>query len=113
MNDNLIQNIKSFIDLDNEINERQKIIKELKNRRKETTNEIKKIMKENNLDNIETSTGDIKYVKNNVKKNLNIKDLKSILLKYNNNEKETNNIIEFLDKNREIKTRENIKFNKN
>jgi hypothetical protein len=113
MNDNLVQNIKSFIDLDNEINERQKIIKELKNRRKETTNEIKKIMKENNLDNIETSTGDIKYVKNNVKKTLNIKDLKGILLKYNNNQKETNNIIEFLDKNREIKTRENIKFNKN
>jgi|TARA_B110000483_G_scaffold104252_1_gene127186 hypothetical protein len=112
MSNELINNIKVWIDIENKISLLQIELKKLKSYKKKISEELKNEMKKDDLDNIDTHTGQIRYVKNNVKKSFNKKDLKNILEMYFNDKNEADKIIEYINNNREVNVKETIQFKK-
>jgi prefoldin subunit 5 len=110
MEENLIQNIKIWMELDRDIEGLQKKMKELKTKKKTVNENLTKMMKNNNLDCIDVTSGRIRYVKNKVKKGINQKYLLSIMEKYCENKEDAQKICEFIQDNREIKENEKIQF---
>jgi len=80
MEENLIQNIKTWMELDRDIEGLQKQMKELKTKKKAINENLTKMMKNNNLDCIDVTSGQIRYVKNKVKKE-SIKNIYCLLWK--------------------------------
>lgn len=112
MSNELINNIKVWIDVENKISLLQSELKKLKSYKKNISEELKSEMKKEDLDNIDTQTGQIRYVKNNVKKSFNKKDLTMILNSYYNDKNEADKIIEYINNNREVNVKETIQFKK-
>lgn len=112
MSDELINKIKVWIEKEGKITHLQNELKQLKKERKEMNEELKVIMRENNLDNIDTKTGQIRYIKSNVKKGFNKKDLSNILESYYKDREEANKILNYIQEHREINIKETIQFKK-
>lgn len=112
MEENLIQSIKNWMELEREIDTLQKQIRELKAKKKIINVDLTQIMKNNNLDCIDVTSGQIRYVKNKVKKGINQKYLLSIMEKYYENKEQAQKICEFIQDNREIQESEKIQFKK-
>lgn len=112
MEETLIQSIKHWMELDKEIETLQKKMKELKSKKKTINLELTSIMRSNNLDCIDVKSGQIRYVKNKVKKGINQKYLLDIMEKYYKNKEDAHKICEFIQENREIKENEKIQFKK-
>tara|TARA_B100001989_G_C24351739_1_gene370018 strand:- start:346 stop:690 length:345 start_codon:yes stop_codon:yes gene_type:complete len=106
----LIENVRSWIDIDNEIKELQKIMKEKRKEKKLYTNNLVEIMKANDVDCFDIKNGKLLYTKKKVKAPLSKKHLFSSLSNYFKNNKE---IIEelgnYILNSREEKIKENIK----
>jgi len=68
MEENLIQNIKTWMELDRDIEGLQKQMKELKTKKKAINENLTKMMKNNNLDCIDVTSGQIRYSKKQSKK---------------------------------------------
>tara|TARA_B100001093_G_C26789393_1_gene998287 strand:+ start:420 stop:767 length:348 start_codon:yes stop_codon:yes gene_type:complete len=107
----LVMIIKEWIDLDDKLKEKQIIIKELKNKKKITSDNLMKIMKENEIDCFDVTSGKIVYCKNKTRATLNKKSLLENLEKFfeDNNDVNPAEVRDYLLENREIKVRENIK----
>lgn len=112
MEENLIQSIKSWMEVDKEIELLQQKMKELKTKKKTINATLTQIMKTNNLDCIDVKSGQIRYIKNKVKKNINQKYLLSIMEKYYKNKEDAEKICVFIQDNREIQETEKIQFKK-
>ena len=80
--DQLVQHIKEWIGVDEEIKSLQKEIKIRKEKQKELTKDLMEVMKTNEIDCFECNSGQLMYTKNNVKKSINKKYLNSILNEY-------------------------------
>ncbi len=78
----LIENIKEWVILDNEIRELKKQEKTRKKKQKELSNTLMEIMKSNEIDEFDINQGKIVYKKKHVKKPINKKNLQEILSKY-------------------------------
>ena len=106
----LIHNVKSWITIDNEIKEMQKIMKEKRKQKKAYTANLVNIMKENEIDCFDINNGKLLYTRRTVKAPLSKKHLFNSLGKYF---KENKDIIDelgqFILESREEKIRENIK----
>jgi len=112
MSEDLKNNILKWVQLNNEISSLQSKIREFKKEQKIVGNNLTSMMKEHDLDVIDINSGEIKYVQNKVKQTLNQKYLLDIMTKYYNNIGEANKICEYIQDNREIKFKDNIKFKK-
>lgn len=112
MEENLIQSIKNWMELDREIDTLQKQIRELKTKKKIINVDLTEVMKKNNLDCIDVTSGQIRYVKNKVKKGINQKYLLSVMEKFYENKEQAQKICEFIQDNREIQESEKIQFKK-
>lgn len=112
MEENLIQSIKNWMELDREIDTLQKQIRELKVKKKIINVDLTEVMKKNNLDCIDVTSGQIRYVKNKVKKGINQKYLLSVMEKFYENKEQAQKICEFIQDNREIQESEKIQFKK-
>ena len=112
MEESLIQSIKNWMEIDKEIEILQKKMKELKSSKKKINVNLTQIMKTNNLDCVDVKSGQIRYVKNKVKKVINQKYLMDIMEKYCKNKEEANKICEFIQDNRQIQETEKIQFKK-
>jgi hypothetical protein len=112
MEESLIQSIKNWIENDKEIELLQKKMKELKCEKKKINVDLTQIMKHNNLDCIDVKSGQIRYVKNKVKKGINQTYLMDIMEKYCKNKEEANKICEYIQENRPIQETEKIQFKK-
>jgi DNA repair ATPase RecN len=80
----LIENIKEWVNLDNEIRELKKQEKTRKKRQDELSKNLMEIMKSNEIDEFDINKGKIIYKKKNVKKPITKKNLLEILSKYYN-----------------------------
>lgn len=78
----LIENIKEWVKMDNEIRELKKQEKIRKDKQKELSKTLMETMKENDIDEFDINQGKIIYKKKNVKKPITKKNLLEILSKY-------------------------------
>ena len=106
----LVNNVKEWIKLDNEINELKAKIKENNNNKKKLTQDLVNVMKTNEIDCFDINGGALVYKKNTTKKPINSKMLLGILKNYYKDEPTT---AEYLTKhildNREVQVKEIIK----
>ena len=111
----LIQIIKEWIRLDNDISKLNKELKESKQKQKMITQSLLNVMKDNSLDCFDINGGRILYKKSKVIKPINSKTLNSTLQKYFiNNPTQAEDVAKFILDNRENAFKETIrrKFDK-
>jgi len=108
----LAQNIKGWINIDKELKNLQKQIKELKAQKNTYTDSLVEIMKTNEIDCFDINEGKIIYTQNRVKSTINKKHLITCLEKYFENKPniEAEDITKFILENREVKTTEGIRY---
>ena len=108
----LISNIKEWISLDEEIKELQKQIKEKRNEKKQNTETLVRIMRDNEIDcfDLDSNGGKLIYTKKKIKQSLSKKHLMKCLMQYfNEDTTQAKNISNFILNNREEKIKENIR----
>ena len=111
---NLIEHVKEWIHLDNDLKELRAQMKENRNRKKQITSILVDIMKTNEIDCFDITDGQLLYSKKNVKKPLTKKHLLTSLTKYFEDNKDmVKELGSFIMNTRESKTKEDIrrKFN--
>tara|TARA_B100001175_G_scaffold22576_1_gene16914 strand:+ start:6901 stop:7260 length:360 start_codon:yes stop_codon:yes gene_type:complete len=101
----LVNSIKEWIAINNKMNELQKVIKDLRTKKKQLSDSLIKIMENNEIDGIDINNGKLVYRKNKVKAPIN----KDYLLKMLDNyfekypEIDTQDVGSFILENRPIK----------
>ena len=106
----LIQNIKEWIKIDNDINKLNKELKELKLKQKLFTKNLLNVIKVNQLEFFDINGGRIMYKKNKLKKPINTKMLLQTLKNYyTDNPTIANEVTEYILSNREEVIKETIK----
>jgi len=111
---NLIEHVKEWIHLDNDLKELRAQMKENRNRKKQITSILVDIMKTNDIDCFDITDGQLLYSKKNIKKPLTKKHLLTSLTKYFADNKDmVKELSSFIMSTRESKTKEDIrrKFN--
>jgi hypothetical protein len=105
----LIESVKEWVKLDNEIRNIQKIQKDKKKEKEEISKSLMSIMKENEIDCFDLKDGQICYDKKTVRKPITKKTLFEVLTKYYDGDIHEANIVkEFIINNREETTKETI-----
>lgn len=105
----LIQIVKDWVRIDNEIRQLQKEISTRRQDKKRTNDLLMETMKSNEIDCFDLNDGKICYTKRNVKKPINNKVLLDILTKYYNGDlSQASEINNFIKDNRTEVTKENI-----
>lgn len=106
----LIQNIKDWIRLDNEISKMKTEINKKNKEKKQLTLNLLEVMKTHNMKEFDISGGKLQYKETRIKKQLNGKNLLKTLEKYyENNISVATEITNFILDNREIEIKETIK----
>ena len=106
----LVENIKEWINIDNELKELSKAAKERRERKKELTNNLVDIMKTNEIDCFDVNDGKLVYIKNKVKTSLSKKNLMTALQNYYKDDpQQGQKLTEFLMNSRQEKIKETIK----
>lgn len=106
----LIENVKGWIDIDNNIKELQKELKEKRKEKKLYTTNLVDIMKTNNVDCFDIKNGKLIYTKKKVKAPLSKKHLFNSLSNYfKNNKSVIEELGNYILNSREEKIKENIK----
>lgn len=106
----LIENVKSWIDIDNDIKVLQKELKEKRKEKKMFTQNLVEIMKTNNVDCFDIKNGKLLYTKKKVKAPLSKKHLFNSLNQYFKNNKDIiDELGNYILNSREEKIKENIK----
>lgn len=106
----LINNIKEWIKIDNEVSQLKAEIKEKNNKKKALTTDLVNVMKTNQIDCFDINGGALVYKKSVVKKPINGKSLLSILKNYYKNDpKIAEDLTKHVLDNREEQIKETIK----
>ena len=108
----LIATIKEWIEINNRLNEVMKVAKEYRAKKKQLTDSLVTIMKNNEIDCFDINNGKIMYSKNNVKKPITKKHLLNCLSNYFDDVSGINsdNVVQFILDNREIVIKDNIRL---
>jgi hypothetical protein len=107
--DQLVQHIKEWIGVDEEIKSLQKEIKARKEKQKELTKDLMEVMKTNEIECFDLNDGKLVYTKSKTKQTINKKYLMSTLVKCLEDPKDVEKVTEFILENREEKVRESIR----
>jgi len=106
----LIQKIKEWLKIDNDIIRLNKDLKELKKKQKLLTNTLVNVMKTNQLECVDINGGKILYKKNISKKPINSKMLLNTLKTFfSTNPSTADEVTEYILNNRELIIKETIK----
>jgi hypothetical protein len=106
----LVNNIKEWIKMDNELSQLKSEIKDRNNKKKTLTENLVTIMKTNSIDCFDINGGALVYKKNKVKKPINGKTLLSALQNYYKNDvKIAEEITKHVMDSREEQIKETIK----
>lgn len=106
----LVNNIKEWIKMDNEITQLKSEIKERNNKKKLLTESLVSVMKTNSIDCFDINDGALVYKKNKIKKPINGKTLLTALQNYYKNDvKIAEEITKHVMDSREEQIRETIK----
>ena len=110
MNAELVDNIKNWLGIDDEIKKLQKNIKNLRTQKKLFTQNLVTIMKNNDIDAFDINDGKLLYMKTRIRTPISKKHLIESISKYfKNDEERIQELCDFILNTREIKTKENIK----
>ncbi len=107
--DQLVQHIKEWIGVDEEIKSLQKEIKQRKEKQKDLTKSLMEVMKSNEIECFDLNDGKLVYTKSKTKQTINKKYLMSTLVKCLEDPKDVEKVTEFILENREEKIRESIR----
>jgi hypothetical protein len=110
-----VDTARTFLEITSKISEHQAAIKGLRQNLKGINVTLMGTMKNKALDVIETNNGKICYVENTVKKGFTLKNITTLLEAYNQTTQTPVNIpelIQYLETNREVSVREDIKYKK-
>jgi hypothetical protein len=107
--DQLVQHIKEWIGVDEEIKSLQKEIKTRKEKQKDLTKGLMEVMKSNEIECFDLNDGKLVYTKSKTKQTINKKYLMSTLVKCLEDPKDVEKVTEFILENREEKVRESIR----
>ena len=106
----LINNIKEWVQLDNEIKTLQKETKDRRLRKKELTDELVEVMKSNEIDCFDMSDGKLIYSQNKIKAPLSKKHLlNSLHTFFEKDDEMAKQISKFILDSRETKIKETIR----
>jgi hypothetical protein len=105
----LMKVVKEWVKLDNEIRALAAETASRKKEKKQMSEELIRVMRENELDEFDIKDGQIVYVKKNVKKPITQKQLLSILSTYYKNEEKAEEVNSFILEHREEVVKESIK----
>lgn len=110
--EDLINSVKSWMTVDNEMKVLQKELKERRQAKKALTEELVEIMKTNEIDCLDIKDGNIIYTRNKVKGPLSKKYLLDCLGKYfeDNPNVEASDVSNFIMENRDVKVKEGIRL---
>ena len=109
-NEQLLDSVKSWINIDNEIRQLQVAIKERRKQKKELTDNLVHTMKQNDIDVFNIPDGELIYTKTKSKTPLSKKHLLLSLSEYFKNDKQmVDQLGKFILDSRKIKEKENIK----
>ena len=109
-NEQLLDSVKSWINIDNEIRQLQSAIKERRKQKKELTENLVNTMKQNDIDVFNIPDGELIYTKTRSKTPLSKKHLLLSLSEYFKDNKEmVDQLGKFILDSRKIKEKENIK----
>ena len=109
----LIENVKNWITIDNELKSIQKNARELRKRKKLLSDNLIETMKEHEIDCLNAKENKLMYIKNKVKKPLSKKHLMTSLLNFfKNDSKKAGEIQKFIMDSREEVVKESIKRKK-
>jgi hypothetical protein len=105
----LIDSIKDWVKLDNEIRKLQSEISTRKNEKKNVSTKLMHTMNANNIDCFDIKDGQLCYTKRNVKKPITKKGLFDILTKYYNGDlMQATQVNEYIIENREEVVKETL-----
>jgi hypothetical protein len=105
----LLNTVRNWITIDNEIRTLQKEQKLRREKKKAISENLIEFMKNNEIDCFAINDGNLSYVKRNVKKPINKKNLLDILARYFDGDLlKANNMNEFIMDNREEYVKESI-----
>ena len=108
--DELINNIKQWLKLDNEIKELNKLIKEKRFERKQFSDNLVVTMKDRGIDCFDITGGQLQFTQNKIKKPISKKHLILSLQEFFKDKQfETNNLCNYILNSREEITKEYIK----
>lgn len=105
----LVETIKEWIQVDNNIREIQKAGKEFREKKKELTNSLVEIMRENQIDNFDVKDGTLMYKCNKVKSPVNKTHLlKTLSHFFKDDEQQAAELCKYIMDTRETKIKETI-----
>jgi len=107
--DELISKITEWIQIDNQIKDKEKIIKKLKQDKKKISELLIETMKKNEIDYVNISDNSLLFKKQTVKQSINKKLLNQCLLEYYKNTEKAEEMSQFILNKRIEKTIETIK----
>lgn len=106
----LVNNIKEWIKIDNEISQMKNEIKDRNNKKKTLTESLVTVMKTNQIDCFDINGGALVYKKNTVKKPISAKTLLAALQEYYKDDtKVAEDLTKFVLDNREEQVKESIR----
>ena len=106
----LVYNIKEWLQIEDELKELRKAAKERRERKKELTSSLVDIMKVNDIDCFDVNGGKLLYSQNRVKAPINKKTLIATLQNYYKHDPtKASELSEFILNNLEIKIKETIR----
>ena len=108
--DQLVNSIRDWIQIDNEMRSLQERLKVLRNQKKENTGNLVNVMKSNEIDCFDINDGKLIYAKTKVKKAIN-KDylLKTLTTYFEDNSEKAAQLSKFLLDQREENIKESIR----
>lgn len=106
----LLENVKTWLNIDNEIRALQKEIRERRKLKKNLTENLVNIMKSQDIDALNVPDGQLVYNKTKTKSALSKKHLMTSLASYfKNDQRLADELTKFIMESRQDKERENIK----
>lgn len=109
--ESVVNTIKSYITIENELKHLAKLAREKRKKKKELTQKIIDLMKDNELETIDTNSGKLMYSQRKTKKVLNKDTLFELINKYSSlNSLECKKLSNDILENREIKYTDILKF---
>ena len=107
----LINIIKNWKQLDDELKAIQKEIRERKNKKKNLTEQLVKIMRSNDIDCFDINNGKLLYTQSKQKSSINKTYLLEVMSKYfqDDNSIEIDKVTDYILENRQVKIKEGIR----
>lgn len=111
----LVNTIKEWMSINNKVSELQKVLKDLRVKKKQLSDTLIKIMENNEIDGIDINNGKLVYRKNKVKAPINKDYLLKVLDNYFEKypEIDTNDVGSFILDNRPIKETSSLTIKQN